>query len=399
MGRVEGPPGTGGWGEHGMRTRVPAPSAHPGTEWYEIPQHLPPPPSDRRRSPRRASARIAVLLVLVLALLAYAIQWLAPSSRAISGVASRVAPAVVDVSTSLADQEARLAGTGIVLTRGGLVLTNNHVIEGAGAVTVRDVGNGKTYTASVVGYDSTDDVAVLRLAGARGLATAPIGGSSGVRVGDQVLAMGNAGGAGGTPSTASGTVRALDQSIIASDEATGGNEELTGLIQTDAAVEPGDSGGPLIDGAGLVIGINTAASSGYSFRSGPRQSFAIPMDHALAVAGEIREGTESTTVHVGPTAFLGVTAISSSSAEVSPAGAVVTGVVPNSPAASAGLRPWDVIVAVGGHRIASPSALAQEMERDRPGQSVQVQWVDQFGESISGSSSSPRVRPSSTGTP
>jgi len=316
---------------------------------------------------------------VVVGLLAYAIQWVVPSSRAVSGVASRVAPAVVDISTTLADQEARLAGTGVVLSSGGLVLTNNHVIEGAGAITVRDVGNGRTYIASVVGYDSTDDVAVLRLAGARRLATAPIGGSSGLRVGDQVLAMGNAGGAGGTPSTASGTVQALDQSIIASDEATGGNEELTGLIESDAAVEPGDSGGPLVDRAGLVIGIDTAASSGYSFRSGPRQSFAIPMDHALAVAAEIREGTESTTVHVGPTAFLGVTATSSSSAEVSPAGAVVTGVVPNSPAASAGLQPWDVIVAVGGHRIASLSALAEEMERDRPGQSVQVQWVDQFG--------------------
>ena len=294
-----------------MPARVHAPSPHARPEWYEIPQHWPP-PSYRRRSPRR-SARIAVLLLVVVGLLAYAIQWVVPSSRAVSGVASRVAPAVVDISTTLADQEARLAGTGVVLSSGGLVLTNNHVIEGAGAITVRDVGNGRTYIASVVGYDSTDDVAVLRLAGARRLATAPIGGSSGLRVGDQVLAMGNAGGAGGTPSTASGTVQALDQSIIASDEATGGNEELTGLIESDAAVEPGDSGGPLVDRAGLVIGIDTAASSGYSFRSGPRQSFAIPMDHALAVAAEIREGTESTTVHVGPTAFLGVTATSSSS--------------------------------------------------------------------------------------
>ena len=144
-------------------------------------------------------------------------------------------PALVDVVSTEGDQGAIAAGTGIVLTSNGTVLTNNHVIRGATSIKVTDVGNGRTYTAKVVGYDATKDVAVIQLQNASGLTTASLGDSSSVQSGDSVTALGNAGGKGGTPSVAAGTVTALNQAITASDEGSGVNsEQLTGLIETNA---------------------------------------------------------------------------------------------------------------------------------------------------------------------
>ncbi|HET9117522.1 MAG TPA: trypsin-like peptidase domain-containing protein, partial [Pseudonocardiaceae bacterium] len=165
----------------------------------------------------------------------------------LSTVAASVNPAVVDINTQLGDGNGRGAGTGIVLTPSGEVLTNNHVINGATTITATDVGNGQTYPATVVGYDRSHDIAVLQLQGASGLQTASIGDSSTVAVGDQIAAIGNAGGRGGTPSAAAGTVSALDQMITVSDEFTGDSEQLAGLIQVAADVQPGDSGGPLVN--------------------------------------------------------------------------------------------------------------------------------------------------------
>src|ERR1700722_19299228 len=182
-----------------------------------------------------------------------------------SQIASRVDPAIVDVTSTLGYQDATAKGTGIVLTSNGEILTNNHVINGATSVSVTDIGNGKTYKATVAGYDETKDVAVLQLTGASGLATANLGDSSTVGVGNAVVALGNAEGLGGTPSVAAGTVTALDQSITASDESSGSSEQLTGLIETNAGIEPGDSGGPLVNGHGQVIGMDTAASTNYTF--------------------------------------------------------------------------------------------------------------------------------------
>ena len=148
-----------------------------------------------------------------------------------------------------------------MLSSNGVVLTNNHVINGATAIKVTDIGNGKTYTATVVGYDASHDVAVIQLQGASGLTTASLGNSSTVQTGDNVTALGNAEGKGGTPSVASGTVTALNQSITASDELSGVSEQLTGLIETNAPIQPGDSGGSLVNSYGQVIGMDTAASS------------------------------------------------------------------------------------------------------------------------------------------
>ena len=177
-------------------------------------------------------------------------------------IAAKVDPGLVDVISTLGDQSATAEGTGIVLTSTGEVLTNNHVIDGATSVKVVDIGNGKTYTATVVGYDKTKDVAVLKLQNASGLQTAPLGDSSSVAVGQNVTALGNAEGKGGTPAVATGQVTALGQSITASDEGSSTNsEQLTGMIQSNVPIQPGDSGGSLVSSSGQVVGMDTAASS------------------------------------------------------------------------------------------------------------------------------------------
>jgi len=200
----------------------------------------------------------------------------------------QVVAAVVDIDTTLARRHAVGAGTGIVLDSLGLVLTNNHVIEGATAISATDVGNARTYTARVVGHDHRHDIALLQLRGASGLATAPLGDSSQVAVGDRVVGIGNAGGRGGVPSQAPGTVSALNQTVSARDDLTHRSEVLTGLIQIAAAVRPGDSGGPLVTGGGQVIGIDTAASDSYRVeRAQGGQGFAIPIDEALQIAHQL----------------------------------------------------------------------------------------------------------------
>ena len=185
-------------------------------------------------------------------------------------IAAKVDPALVDINSTFGSEGAKGAGTGIVLTANGEILTNNHVVDLATSISVTDIGNGKTYPATVVGYDSTKDIAVLQLQGASGLQTAKLGDSSTAAVGDPVVALGNAGGTGGTPSAAAGSITALNQSITAGDDLDGSSEQLSGLIQTNADVQAGDSGGSLVNSSGEVIGVDTAASDGFSFRGGSR---------------------------------------------------------------------------------------------------------------------------------
>jgi S1-C subfamily serine protease len=298
-----------------------------------------------------------------------------------------VDPALVDIVSTDGYQGAASAGTGIVLTSTGEVLTNNHVISGATSIKVTDVGNGRTYTAKVVGYDAGDDVAVLQLQGASGLTTASLGNSSTVRAGENVTALGNAGGKGGTPSVASGTVTALNQSITASDELSGSSEQLTGLIETNADIQPGDSGGALVNSYGQVIGINTAASSQFQFQgqTGQERAYAIPINQAMTIAHQIEKGTGSADVHIGATAFLGV-AVSDQSAGFggSGGGAVIAKVVSGSPADKAGLTAGDEITSVGGQQISSAKDVAHALVKYHPGDSVRVSWLDQTGQSHTG---------------
>lgn len=294
---------------------------------------------------------------------------------AASGVAAKVDPGLVDVDTQLGLEDKAAAGTGMVLNASGEVLTNNHVIEGATSVSVTDIGNGRTYSARVVGTDKTDDVAVLQISGASGLATVTIGDSSKLLVGQAITAIGNAGGTGGTPSVATGDVTALDQAITASDEVDGSVEELTGLVQTNADLQPGDSGGPLVDNSARVVGIDTAASAGFQFQSGSRQAYSIPIDEAVSIARQIEAGEASSTIHIGPAALLGV------DVESSPAtpGAAVVEVEADSPASGAGITNGDVITSLGGQTVDSPTDLTNLVESHHPGDDVKVGWVDALG--------------------
>jgi S1-C subfamily serine protease len=299
-----------------------------------------------------------------------------------SQIAAQVDPGLVDIVTTLGYRHAQAAGTGMVLNPSGEVLTNNHVIEGATSIKAVEVGSGRTYRATVVGYDRSHDVAVLQLRAASGLQTVPTGDSARASIGEKVVAIGNAGGKGGTPSVVSGRIVALGASVTAKDAAAGTSERLTGLIGHNAPIEPGDSGGPLVSQTGKVIGMNTAASSGFTMQ-GQTQAFAIPIDRALSIADRIESGRGSATVHIGATGFVGVGVISADQAQLQgvPAGSgvLIGGVFSGSPADIAGLRAGDVIVSVGGRRVGSPEVLQSVLQRHHPGDRVGLTWVDQGG--------------------
>ena len=377
--------GQGGWGE-------------------EPPGH-----GKRRRRRLAMTASVAAVGLAVGAGAVYAMEGTsiaamtsASTALSTSQIASRVDPGLVDIVSTLGYQSAEAAGTGMVVTSSGEVLTNNHVIDGATSIKVTDIGNGRTYTATVVGYNKTDDVAVLQLQGASGLSTASFGNSSDVTAGDKVVALGNAGGKGGTPSVAAGRVTALNQAITASDEGSGNSENLTGMIETNANIQPGDSGGSLVNAEGQIIGMDTAASSSSEmsspFGSSPSgqssssssaqsqtQAFAIPINRALSIASEIEAGSASSTVHIGATGFLGVEVGSSGNSfmpggEQDSSGVTVAGTLPGSPAAQAGLSEGDVIDSINGHAVSSSSDIQSAIGQDHPGDQVSVAWTDQSGQ-------------------
>lgn len=296
--------------------------------------------------------------------------------------AAAVVPGIVDVNTNLVYEDAAAAGTGIVLSSSGEILTNNHVIQGATTVHVTDIDNGHTYTATVVGYDITADVAVLQLKGATGLETAPLGNSATAKVGEAITSIGNAGGVGGTPSSVKGTISALDQSLTAGDEMTGGTEQLSGMIETNAALQPGDSGGPMVNSHDQVIGIDTAGGTeAFAFQQQTSQGFAIPINRALALARQIEAGHATKDVHVGETPFLGVGVAEvdiSEQFQVTP-GLLVTGVVAGMPAAKAGLEAEDVITSLDGHAVTTPTDLTDLLLAKAPGDTVTLGWVDPTG--------------------
>ena len=342
--------------------------------------------------PRRPWRRrgLAVAVAVILALGAGGAAWAASGGSGgtltTAQITATTDPGLVDVVSTLGYAHGIAEGTGLVLTPTGEVLTNNHVIEGATSIKVTDVGNGRTYTATVVGYDTSADIAVLALHGASGLKTVTLGDSSAVKTGDKVVGIGNAGGRGGTPSAVTGRVTALGQSITATDQASGTSEQLTGLIQTNANIQPGDSGGPLVNSHGQVVGIDTAGSSSFQLTAQQAtRAYAIPINTAVAIASAIEAGHSSAAVHVGATAFLGV--------EVAPSapgfggvpsgagtGVTVAGVVPGSPAARAGLQAGDQITSVGGRAVTSPTGIQGALESHHPGDRVSISWLDQAGQ-------------------
>lgn len=304
------------------------------------------------------------------------------ASRSEGAVAVAV-PGLVNVTTNLGYENASAAGTGMVLTRSGRVLTNNHVIRGATTIRVTIPATSRTYGATVLGYSVSGDIALLQLKQAANLSTVSIGDSSRVRVGQRVTAFGNAGGVGGLPSSSSGRVTALNQSIVVSD-GNGTSARLSDLIRIDATLEPGDSGGPLLNTSGRVIGIDTAASIGFQFESS-NEGYAIPINRAMAVVAQIRAGRPSATVHVGPTPFLGVS-LASSRAGLGE-GPFVAGVAKGSPAARAGIPVGSLITKVDGHAVSSRDEVMTLILRHKVGEIVVLRWID-----LAGKSSSARIK-------
>jgi S1-C subfamily serine protease len=369
----------------------PPPPAWPG--WQDPGAGYGQYPGGQLRKPRR-KAMVLASGISAAALLVGGAGWALASASGNSTlstaeISSQVDPGLVDVISTLGYQHATAEGTGMVLTPGGEVLTNNHVVAGSTSVKVRDIGNGKTYTAKVVGYSDSDDVAVLQLSGAAGLATVTTGNSGSVTVGQAVTALGNAEGKDGTPSVATGKVTALGETITAEDDGDGALEHLSDMIQTDANIEPGDSGGPLVSSSGQIIGMDTAASTSNSTGYGTTAdttttAFSIPINKALALASQITAGRSSATVHIGATPFLGVQVTSGQSQASGfgqdQAGVTIAGTVAGTAAASAGLAEGDTMISVGGHAVASPATLQQVIETYHPGDRVSVEWTDLYGQ-------------------
>jgi len=279
------------------------------------------------------------------------------------------------VNTNLAYENGEAAGTGIVLTSNGEVLTNNHVIRGATTIHVVLPQTKRSYAARVLGYDVTADVALLQLQHASGLATASIGNSSTLRRGQSVTAVGNAGGTGSLTVT-TGRITGLGRTITVNDD-QGGAVQLVDLLETDASLQPGDSGGPLLDSTRRVVGMDSAASASFSFR-GSNDAYAIPINRAVSIAKQIVAGRGSTQVHVGGTAFLGVQA--QPAGAFGSAGVLVGSVIAGGPVARAGVVAGDVLTALDGRSIASPAKLVSALLVHHPGNTVTLTWSDASGQ-------------------
>jgi len=391
------PPPAGGW-----------PPGPPGGGWPPV---VPTPPSGPGRRNRRRRRRGTFAALTVAALLAVGagalLAWASGGHSGIfpttsnssnspanpvshaqlnpAAIAAQTDPAIVDVTARLADGSGEAAGTGMVLTSSGEILTNNHVVENAalGGITVKISNRSDTFPAKVVGTDLVDDIAVLQAQGASGLTTIPLGNSSQVSVGDGVVAIGNAFNRAGPPTVTDGTVTALGRSITVRGDA--GTEQLGNLIETNAQLEPGNSGGPLFNAAGKVVGMNTAAATGAIPESGTNDGFAIPINDVLSIVHQIEAGKSGGNVTTGPAGFLGVSVSDNNSSGFGGGGGGGGGVTvktvnAGSPADSAGLAPGDQITAVDGQPVTSSTQLTQLISGKHPGDSVRITWVNQNGD-------------------
>ena len=314
---------------------------------------------------------LAVLATLVLAVAASPAGAAGHTARAARTTSSNLG--IVDVYTTLGyENGAAAAGTGMLISRTGDVLTNNHVIRGATKFKVVDVTTHRSYNATVAGYSVSHDIAVLQLANASHLQTIKLGGRLALHVGQQVVARGNAQGHGGAPKEARGQVVALHRTIVARD-LTGESETLHNVIATNTAVEPGDSGGPLEDTHNRAIGMVTAGTT-----VGAPRGFAIPIKQALLYARSIMKGKSSAAIHVGPTAFLGVVLKDVSG------GTQIQQILPNLPAEAAGLAVGDVITSIGGTTISSMVDMRKALLRLAVGTAVSIGWNDTSGTAQTG---------------
>ncbi|NEW43965.1 PDZ domain-containing protein [Nocardia cyriacigeorgica] len=295
-------------------------------------------------------------------------------------VAAGMEPVLVNINASTRPFGAGAAGSGIVLTADGQVLTSHHVVKGAETVKVTRVSDGLVYEAEVLGYDSSTDIALLDLVGAADLTTARIGTSSGVRLRDEVLAIGNAGGT-GAPTAVAGRISDLDSTILALNSADLSRKALTGMVEITAAVSSGQSGGALADHAGAVIGVIAAASGDHddddpaTQAQRPPVGYAVPIDTAMRVVRQIRSGTPTETVHIGPTATLGVLI-----SDARPSGARVDVAIYGLPAHDAGLADGEIISAIDGRAITTARALRAAINKLKPNDVIELRVTGPGGE-------------------
>jgi S1-C subfamily serine protease len=297
-------------------------------------------------------------------------------------IAAKVDPAIVDINTTVGSGQA--AGTGQIITSNGEILTNNHVVDRSTSISVTIAGRSQTYPAHVIGVDPSADIALIQIDGVSGLPTVSFASSSSVKVGDQIVALGNALGQGGTPDVSQGSITAVDQTITAS-EGGSKSEQLNGLLQSDATIYPGDSGGPLVNAAGQVVGMITAGDVQGFRSSASTVNYAIPSDTLLSVINQIRSGQTSSQIIYGQTGYIGVSVQNldaNTAAQVNvnvSSGALVASVVPSAPAAAAGITRYSVITSVGGTQITNVDDLGNALLAHKPGDRVSITWVNQSG--------------------
>jgi S1-C subfamily serine protease len=353
----------------------------------------------------------------------------APSSSSsgaatgVQAVINKVEPGIVIISSTIQYQSEAGAGTGMVINSDGLVLTNNHVIEDSTKLTATVVATGKSYPVTVLGYDTTGDIALVKLQGASGLTTVPLGNSSTAKTGNPVVALGNAEGQ-GTILPVAGSITGINQTITASDEGgTISSETLHGMLETNADIVAGDSGGPLSNAAGQVIGMDTAGQSVSFGQQASPTGFAIPINTALAVAAQIAAGHASSTISIGYPPFIGIYVAQGTSSnpqtqaqqqeqssgnpfggfggfggyvpscytsnsdlqipsQIAPvnSGTLIDGVICGSPAAAAGMTGGTVITAVNGKTVGAPNQMQSILATFRPGDTVTITWVNLNGQ-------------------
>ena len=301
-------------------------------------------------------------------------------------VARTVEPELVNITVTIQSSGQGAAGSGIVLTGDGQVLTSHHVVKGADVITVGDIGTGAQFPATVLGYDSAADIALLSLTGAHDLPIARIGDSSALAPGDRIMAIGNAGGT-GHPTATPGIVTSLNTSVIARDAADLSRKALTGMLEVRAPVESGQSGGAVVDRSGAVVGVVTAASGeprggacgaggvgDCGKAAGDASGYAVPIDTAMDIVRQIRSGTTTDAVHIGPTATLGVL-----TSDASTGGARIDVSLYGLPAFAAGLAPGEVITAVDGRPVSSAHALKTALNTRRPDDRVALTLAEPDG--------------------
>ena len=293
------------------------------------------------------------------------------NNSSLSSIVAKVSPAIVDINTTLGNGQA--AGTGMIVSSTGEILTNNHVVNGSTSITVTVQGRSQRYTAHVVGVNASQDVAVIQIdASVSGLPTVTFANSSSLKVGDSVVAIGNALGRGGAPHATSGQVTALDQTITAS---TGGSnaETLDGMIESDALIYEGDSGGALVNSSGQVVGMITAGQAQGFRSSASNVGYAIAANTAVGIANQVRAHVESSDLTYGQVGYLGVSVRSAAN------GALVTSVQPGSPAEAAGITAGSLITNLGGSTVTSSDTLGTAVRAHKSGERVSVTWTNNSG--------------------